>query len=98
MLFGVKTGDKYNEQLIDFLVDEHNFTRERANSLINSIAIYILNVLVFKKTINTPFGVMVLGPEGVSITEPNLALIELLKEDFSDDKLAHMIENIIKGN
>lgn len=89
--------EKYNEYLIEFLVDEYGFTKERANTILSAIALYIVNALVFKKSINTPFGTMVMTKDGISITGQNIALIELLKKDFSDKELATMIENIIKG-
>jgi len=93
----VTLSEKYNNALKSYLVEEFGMTPARAELLLNGIATFILNCLVFKGSVNTPFGVLSLTKDGVVVTGQNLALLETLKKDFNEESLARFIEDLISG-
>lgn len=89
--------EKYNKLLITHLVEEFGIDKDKANEILNAIAQYILYVLAFKKSMRTPMGTLVFNNNGISISEQNTALIELLKSDFTEENLSQQLENLVAG-
>jgi hypothetical protein len=89
--------NKYNQQLVEHLVEEFGFTSLRATELLNFIAEDILYCVLFRGPIITPFGKMAMLKEGIQITEQNQELISKFKTERRQENIVKFIHEITTG-
>lgn len=89
---------KYNQILVDNLVEQFGVTEVRAAEILDSIAETILYTVVFKGPVNTPFGKMSMLKEGIQIIEQNKTLQKRLKSEKSAEAVASLVKEVVMGS
>lgn len=90
--------NKYNQIIVENLVEQFGITPVRAEEILTSIAETILYTVVFKGPVNTPFGKMSMLQSGIQIIEQNKSLQKSLKNEKSQDKIAQLIKDVVSGD
>lgn len=89
--------DQYEKQLKEHLAEKFDLEESVVEEVLDEISRHVLYCLVFKGESDSVVGRLSFGGSGVTISEQNPKLIEMLKRECSSEYVEKRVVEIISG-